>query len=105
MPDAEPDFVELLAAHWETLRRLELVSDERSLVFRTLDEPPKYVEIFTWVEGGFEKAHEHPEVLVIWEEMGRLLEERDPLPKWDFPHFTPASVGASQTSRRDRQIP
>lgn len=90
----EDRFVGLLRSHWETLRRLELVTDERSLVFRSVDEPPTYVELFTWVEGGFTQAHEHPDVLVIWEAMDPLLEERDASPKWDFPHFTRLPIGA-----------
>lgn len=93
-PDGEDRFVELLRAHWATLRRLELVTEERSRVYRSLDEPPTYVEIFTWVEGGFTRAHEHPDVLLIWEEMDPLLEERGQLEKWEFPHFAPVTVSA-----------
>jgi hypothetical protein len=63
------------------------------MVLRHLDEPT-YVEIFTWVAGGFEQAHEHPEVLAIWEPMDPLLEERNGLPKWDFPHYTPVHLDA-----------
>lgn len=93
-PDDEDRFVDLLRAHWGTLRRLELVTDDRSVVYRSVDEPPTFIEIFTWVEGGFTRAHEHPDVLVIWEAMDPLLEERGDLPKWDFPHFAPVAVDA-----------
>jgi hypothetical protein len=93
-PDAEARFVELLRRHWRTLRALGFVTDEESLVFRRIDEPPTYVEIFTWVEGGFGQAHEHPDVLAIWELMDPLLEERDGRPKWEFPHFEPVPLGA-----------
>lgn len=89
----EDRFVELLNEHWSTLRRLELVSDEPSLVFRSVDDPPTYVEIFTWVEGGFTRAHEHPDVLAIWESMDPLLEERGALEKWEFPHYSQVAVG------------
>jgi len=34
-----------------------------------------YVEICTWVEGGFDQAHEHPDVIAIWEPMEPLLED------------------------------
>ena len=63
-PEVESEFTALLRRHWATLHELGFVADERSLVFRGLDEPT-YVEIFTWVEGGFDQAHEHPDVLGI----------------------------------------
>lgn len=84
--DAEPDFRALLDRHWATLHNLGFVTDDQSLVFRKLDEPT-YVEVFTWVEGGFDRAHEHPEVLAIWEPMEPLLEDRSGQPKWEFPHY------------------
>ena len=57
----EDRFRELLARHWMTLHDLGFVTDEEALVFRSVGSPPTYVEIFTWVEGGFGQAHEHPE--------------------------------------------
>jgi hypothetical protein len=86
--DADDRFVELLRRHWHALHELGFVTDEESLVFRSLDgDAPTYVEIFTWVEGGFGQAHEHPDVLAIWEPMDPLLEDRDVRPRWEFPHF------------------
>lgn len=93
-PDVEEEFRELLTRHWATLHELGLVTDEESLVFRSVDAPPTYVEVFTWVEGGFDRAHVHPDVLAIWEPMDPLLEERDGLPKWEFPHFEQVGLGA-----------
>lgn len=93
-PEAEDHFVDLLSRHWRTLHQLGFVTDEESLVFRSLDGGLTYVEIFTWVEGGFGQAHEHPEVLAIWEPMDPLLEERDGQPKWDFPHYQRVSLRA-----------
>jgi hypothetical protein len=92
-PEAEDEFVELLARHWETLHDLEFVTDEESLVFRQIRGAPTYVEIFTWVEGGFERAHEHPDVVAIWEPMEPLLEDRDGRRKWEFPHFERVTLG------------
>jgi hypothetical protein len=86
-PDSEDRFVELVGRHWRTLHELGFVTDEPELVFRGLEGRPTYVKIFTWVEGGFGQAHEHPDVLAIWEAMDPLLEERDGLPRWEFPHF------------------
>lgn len=89
----EQRFVDLLARHWRTLRELEFVTDEESMVFRSLEEDaPTYVEIFTWVAGGFDRAHEHPDVLAIWEAMDPLLEDRAGQPRWQFPHFERVSL-------------
>jgi hypothetical protein len=88
----EQPFRALLARHWSTLRDLELVTQDRAMVFRSLESPPVYVEIFTWVEGGFAQVHEHPDVLAIWEAMDPLLEERDGRQKWEFPHYEPVSL-------------
>jgi hypothetical protein len=93
-PDAEDAFVDLLGSHWHTLHDLGFVTDEESLVFRGLEGGLTYVEIFTWVEGGFGQAHEHPDVLAIWEPMDPLLEEREGKIKWEFPHFERVSLGA-----------
>ena len=90
----EPRFRELLSRHWATLRDLGFVTDEESLLFRSLDEPLTYVEIFSWVEGGFALAHEHPDVLAIWEPMEPLLEDRDGRPRWEFPHYERVSLPA-----------
>lgn len=93
-PEAEGDFVRLLARHWDTLHDLGFVTDEEPLVLREIDTGPTYVEIFTWVEGGFDRAHEHPDVLAIWEPMDPLLEGRDGRPKWEFPHYRKVRLGS-----------
>jgi hypothetical protein len=87
----EEEFVKLLSGHWATLHDLGFVTDDDHVVLRRLEEPT-FLEIFTWVEGGFDQAHEHPDVLSIWEAMDPLLEERDGLPKWEFPHFLPVPL-------------
>jgi hypothetical protein len=90
----EARFVDLLGRHWRTRHDLGFMTDEESVVYRGLDGGLTYVEVFTWVEGGFGQAHEHPDVLAIWEPMDPLLEERDGRPKWEFPHFERVSPGA-----------
>jgi hypothetical protein len=92
--DREDEFTRLLARHWRTLRELGFVTGEKAQVFRGEDGGLTYVEIFTWVEGGFAQAHEHPGVLAIWESMDPLLEGRDGRPKWEFPHFQPVALAA-----------
>jgi hypothetical protein len=85
--DAEDEFRELLRRHWPTLRELGFAAEEPSVIYRELADKPTYVEIFSWADGGYEGAREHPAVLAIWGPMDGLLEERDGLPKWDFPHY------------------
>jgi hypothetical protein len=93
-PEAEDRFVELLNRHWRTLHELGFVTDEESLVLRGTEDGLTYLEVFTWVEGGFERAHEHPDVIAIWEPMEPLLEERDGQPRWDFPHYQRVALPA-----------
>ncbi|HEY3952051.1 MAG TPA: hypothetical protein VGM53_01635 [Streptosporangiaceae bacterium] len=93
--EGEAEFTGLLRRHWRTLHELGFVTDDREMVFRSQEEgAPTYVEIFTWVEGGFGQAHEHPDVLAIWEPMEPLLEERDGRPRWEFPHFEQVTLDA-----------
>lgn len=61
----------------DELHELGTVTDQPAIAYRSLAEPPTSVEIFTWAEGGFQRAHEHQ----------RCLEDRGELPKWEFPHF------------------
>lgn len=91
-PEAEPEFLALLTRHWPTLHDLGFVTGEPSVIYRELDERPTYVEIFTWAEGGYEQAREHPAVLAIWAPMDPLLEERDGREKWEFPHYERVSL-------------
>jgi hypothetical protein len=91
--DAEPAFRRLMERQWDTLHDLGFVTDDTSVVLRQVDEST-FVKIFTWVEGGFEQAHEHPDVLAIWEPMEPLLEDRGGLPKCEFPHYRSADLGA-----------
>jgi hypothetical protein len=90
--DAEAEFSELIRRHWPTLHDLGFVTDEPSVLYRSLDDDMTYVEIFTWAEGGYEHAREHPAVLAIWGPMDALLEDRAGQPKWEFPHYERVSL-------------
>ena len=61
--DAEVEFADLLGRHWPALHELGFVTDEPAVIYRGRDGGLTYVEIFTWVEGGYEHAREHPAVL------------------------------------------
>jgi len=85
---AEADFEALLHKHWPTLRRLELVTDRRSQVFRGRNDDKSvfFVELLEWLDATTpENAHELPEVAAIWEAMGPLCEARGGKPPMEFP--------------------
>ena len=88
-PGRESDFTALLKRHWPTLQSLGLVTDDRPLHYRGAerDGRPLFVEIFTWKSDEASRiAHEHPEVMAIWEPMDRLTEGRAGRPNMEFPH-------------------
>ncbi len=85
----EKDFFALLRQHYPTLRRLDLVTDQKPVVYRgeEHDGGPIVFEIFEWKNGAAAGiAHETPEVAKIWEGMGTMVESRDGRPKFEFPH-------------------
>ncbi len=85
----ETEFEKLLTEHWPTLHRLGLVTEERSQRLKGEEQDngePIYFEIFEWVAGAVERAHEHPEVMAIWEPMDALCEQRGSKPNMEFPH-------------------
>src|SRR6185295_5678050 len=91
----EDAFLALLARHWPTLRSLDLVTSEPPQHFRGFEQDgaPLFVEIFVWKSGeAAGKAHEHPEVLAIWEPMDRLTESRAGRPNMEFPHVQPLDL-------------
>jgi len=88
--DAEEEFRVLLNRHWPTLNRLGFVTDDPPVVLRSSEDPPVYVEIITWEAGGMRPAHEHPDVIPIWEHMKSLVEERvehHNVPGMSFPFY------------------
>jgi len=91
----EVEFERLLARHWPTLRTLDLVTDRPPQHFRGAEEDgaPVFVEIFGWSSAeAAGLAHEHPEVMAIWEPMDKLTESRAGRPNMEFPHVQPIQV-------------
>lgn len=91
----EPEFIRLLERHWPVLRELDLVTDERPLHYRGAEQDggPLFVEIFSWKsEEDAGRAHQHPEVMAIWEPMDKLTERRGGRPNMEFPHVSPIRV-------------
>ena len=95
IPGSEEEFTRLLAKHWPTLRRVGLAADKPSTIYQGSegDKQPIFVELLNWKdEHGAGRAHEHPDVMAIWEPMGRLTEPRDGKPAMEFPHVRPLSL-------------
>ena len=84
----EEAFEVLLESHWPALHSLGLVTDDKSIQFKGEEGggQPIYFEIFDWLDGATERAHEHPEVMAIWEPMDQLCEKRGDKPNMEFPH-------------------
>jgi hypothetical protein len=90
--NAEEEFSALLRQHAPTLRRLGLVTDEESQLFRGQDESGRtfFVEVLHWKEAeGHKLAEQLPEVLQIWEKMGQRVEARLGRPPMEFPFVSP----------------
>jgi len=95
IPGKEPAFTKLLERHWPTLRALDLVTGDPPQHYQGTEQGggPLFVEIFTWKSAeGSRLAHEHPEVMAIWEPMGTLTEKRQGRPNMEFPHVQPLAV-------------
>lgn len=86
---SETRFRELLSRHWPTLRKLDLAADTPPTTYEGEEKPgaPLFVEFLTWRKAeGPNTAHEFPEVMAIWEPMGKLCESREGRPPMEFPH-------------------
>jgi hypothetical protein len=84
-------FESLLRKHWPTLHDLGLVTNVPSQQFKGEEQDngqPIYFEIFDWLDGAADRAHEHPEVMAIWEPMDKLCETRGGKPNMEFPHVS-----------------
>ena len=91
----EDAFQGLLARHWPTLRDLGLASETPPRHYRGAEQSgePLFVEIFEWSDAASAGiAHEHPEVMAIWEPMDALTEARDGRPNMEFPHVRPIEL-------------
>jgi hypothetical protein len=94
-PGAEPAFQQLLARHWPTLRRVGLAADVASTVYAGSEgeQQPIFVELLHWRDaGGADRAHEIPEVMAVWEPMGKLCESRAGRPAMEFPRVEPVEI-------------
>ena len=76
-PGAEDELARVLARHWETLRRLDLVHPSPHVTLRGVEGDNKtyFVEILTWRDESI-PDHAPAEVLALWTELNGLVEQR-----------------------------
>jgi hypothetical protein len=73
---AEAEAQAILARHWETARRLNLVRESPHVTLRTSDAAGKtFVEIFTWRDAAIPDAAP-AEIRAIWDDMNKIAEPR-----------------------------
>jgi hypothetical protein len=92
---SEAAFRQLLSKHWPTLRNVGLAADEPPVTYEGIEKPgaPLFVELLTWKdEEGPNIAHELPEVMAVWEPMGKLCESREGRPPMEFPNVNRIQV-------------
>ena len=79
-PGMERGLLELAEDHVPLLRRLGLATDRESYVLA--GRGGVIVEVFEWKEGAIALAHEHPDVLALWDKYAAVC---DYVPLSDLP--------------------
>jgi hypothetical protein len=81
---AEADLAKVIASHWSTALRLNLVVPDPHVTLRAKDEDgPYFVDIFTWRDAEI-PDHAPPAIQAIWKEMNRLTQDRHGRPGLDI---------------------
>ena len=94
-PGSEEAFERLLARHWPTLYRVGLGANVPSTIYRgaEAENQPIFVELLHWHDAsGPDTAHEFPDVMAVWEPMGKLCEDRGGRPSMEFPIVEPVAI-------------
>ena len=89
-PGKESEFKKLLARHGLALQKAGLTPPGAPKIWRseTRDGQTVFVEMMQWKdESSSDAAHRIPELMAIWEPMGRLTDGME------FLHLRPAGVG------------
>jgi hypothetical protein len=88
---AVDDMVDLIRRHRAVCTELGLVTDRPEEVYIGGDQDgsgPLIASIFQWVDAeAVGRAHHHPQIGAIWEQMELLVEDRSMGPGMAFPHF------------------
>ena len=94
-PGKNAELQMLIARHVPALKKLGLVTTRDPMLLRASDG--SYLEIFEWVSNeAARRAHEHPEIAEIWEQMGAIgsfgrLRDLSEAER-EFPHFEPIAL-------------
>jgi hypothetical protein len=92
-PGAEAELAKVIADHWSTARRLDLVRPEPHVTLSAKDKDGTYyVDIFTWRDASI-PDNAPPEIRKIWDDMNRLTEPRGGHPALSFAEMTVMSKG------------
>jgi hypothetical protein len=90
--DAVDALLDLIREHRRTYADLELATDRPEEVYIGEDQDgsgPLIVAIFQWVDAEApRRAHQHPRIGALWEQMETLVEDRAMGPGMVFPHFS-----------------
>jgi hypothetical protein len=94
-PGGETELAEVLARHWETARRLDLVQDVPHVTLRGVESENKtyFVEIFTWRDAAI-PDNAPAEIRTIWTDMNRLVESRHGEPGLRFTEVSVLAAGS-----------
>jgi hypothetical protein len=77
---AEAELAQVIARHWETARRLNMVRDTPHLTLRSAEGGrTDFVEVMTWRDASLPDSAP-PEIQKIWADMNRLVEARGGTP-------------------------
>jgi hypothetical protein len=90
--DAVDDLLRLIRQHRAIYTELGLATDRPEEVYVGQDQDgsgPLIVSIFQWIDAEAPgRAHQHPRVGALWEQMETLVEDRPMGPAMIFPHFS-----------------
>jgi hypothetical protein len=86
---SEAELAAVIARHWATARRLNLVLDAPHLTVRGSEDGSRtyFVDIFTWRDASV-PDHAPAEIRAIWADMNRLVESRGAQPGLAFAEVT-----------------
>ena len=82
--DADKQLLSVIAAHWQTARRLNLVLPLPHIVVETQENKHSYiVEIFSWRDASL-PDNAPDQITTLWKQMSSLTEPRDGHPGVEF---------------------
>jgi hypothetical protein len=94
-PGCEEQFEATIPRSWSTLRALGFIADELPTLYKSVKQPPVYLEVVRWLPEVMDPAHEHPDVIPVWTTLAKLVEPRTPETAdrgLTFSEFTPVRI-------------